>query len=253
MILYAHDLTRTKRIYIERAQAGAIYFCEGCGSKLAAKNQGKQRRHHFAHIHSEHTSDIQKFCISESLIREDNQMSEWHQAWQEKYPESQREVVIKGAGGFFRRADVCIEKQKKVIEFQHSKITKDVFQSRNAFYTALGYQVLWVFDFDSPAIEGKYSFLDPKKYDDFTKKMLNGARGAQIVYKFDIDLYQSMLGTWKPQGDKTVRIYFMFSDQYRNAQYRKISFVTGNLQKHYPMQFFAYFLSRKEFLKEIGL
>ena len=80
--------------------------------------------------------------------------------------------------------------------------------------------------------------------------MLNG---THAVFKFDRDLYLSLFGTWKPKDNKKIRIYFIFFDQYHNAQYRKISFVTGNFEQQHPMQFFTYILSKKEFLKEIGL
>ena len=44
------------------------------------------------------------------------------------------------------RADVLIESEKVVFEFQHSPLSPDEFEDRNSFYNSLGYKVIWVFD-----------------------------------------------------------------------------------------------------------
>ena len=85
-------------------------------------------------------------------------MSEWHRAWQEKFPEECREVVVE-KNGVKHRADVLIN--NTVIEFQHSPITNEEILERNNFYLSCGYPVVWVFD-ATDKIKNEYSHsIDP--------------------------------------------------------------------------------------------
>ena len=111
------------------------YYCPACLEQLILKS-GKTNMKHFAH---KSLKDCDEFI---------SDMSEWHIKWQEKFPIENREVVIKnkiGDNELIHRADVCIGNY--IIEFQHSKITKEEFNKRNNFYAQTGYKVIWIFDF----------------------------------------------------------------------------------------------------------
>lgn len=118
-----------KRIHISEAIKGQEYFCQECEEKLILK-KGNIRIKHFAHKPGSH-------CDSWG------EMTEWHLAWQEKFPEECREVVLT-KDGVKHKADILIN--NTVIEFQHSPISHEEFIARNNFYTADGRQLVWVFD-----------------------------------------------------------------------------------------------------------
>lgn len=100
-------------------------------------------------------------------------MSEWHLAMQEHFPEEQREVVVR-YNGQIHRADIL--KDDMVIEFQHSPIAIDELRERNSFYRAAGYKVAWVLDFSEQYGTGAiadvprnddalmYKWNNPKRY-----------------------------------------------------------------------------------------
>lgn len=121
------------RIHIEKANNDEQYFCPTCGEKLILR-RGNIRIHHFAHS-------------AKSICKDtwDYDMSYWHQNWQSKFPIECQEVV-KELNGEKHRADVLIEEAKTVIEFQHSNLSFEEFNERNAFYNKLGYKVIWIFD-----------------------------------------------------------------------------------------------------------
>jgi competence CoiA-like predicted nuclease len=60
-------------------------------------------------------------------------MTEWHKNWQKAFPIECNEVYLEN-NGEVHRADVLIEKRKVVIEFQHSPMSGEEFEKRNAFY-----------------------------------------------------------------------------------------------------------------------
>lgn len=245
MILFALDLGGN-RVYIENAKQGTVYRCEECGTKLIAKNQGTEKCHHYAHKSDAAQSVEQSQCIKRNDCRRENQMSEWHRSWQERYPENQREIVLKQNGKIFR-ADVVLKSSKTIIEFQHSKINDDDFHARNEFYTSLGYRVIWLFDFDE--LEGKYKYIYPDQYSSFIEKMV---RKNQSVYAMDVDTYLSIFGYWKPQDNKRIEVCFMQTHgQWKFYKY--ISLVTGNLDYDYPVHLFANNLEEQFFLSNIGL
>lgn len=70
-------------------------------------------------------------------------MSEWHYSMQNRFPEEQREIIVKYKGQT-HRADILYK--NKIIEFQHSPISIDELEERNNFYNAAGYCMAWVFD-----------------------------------------------------------------------------------------------------------
>ena len=245
MILFALDLTGN-RIYIENAHSGAVYLCEECGTRLMARNKGSERQHHFAHMTDEKNKGIQRDCKWRSDLRTENQMSEWHRSWQEAYPESQREGVFKKDDRVFR-ADVFRPEQREIIEFQHSRITSEDFHARNNFYNSLGYDVIWLFDFDN--LEGKYKYLHPDQYDDFIREFV---RNGQKVYAMDQNTYHSMFGVWKTQQSKNVHVCFMRTyKQRRYFSYIKV--VTGSFEYDMPMHLFVIEIREADFLSRIGI
>ncbi len=120
------------KVSISRAEKGKSYFCPICHEQLSVK-KGKIKILHFSHK------------PDSSCVEDWGDMSEWHLAWQEKFPEECREIVLE-KGDEVHRADVCIEEKKLVIEFQHSPISCEDFNRRNQFYTDCGYRLVWVFD-----------------------------------------------------------------------------------------------------------
>ena len=245
MILFALDLAGN-RIYIENAHSGTIYLCEECGTRLMAKNKGTERQHHFAHVPDEKDKGIQRDCKLRSDLRTENQMSEWHRSWQESYPESQREVVFKKDGRIFR-ADVFLPEKREVVEFQHSRITSEDFHARNNFYNSLGYNVIWLFDFD--ALDGRCQYIHPDQYDNFVKDFV---REGQKVYAMDQDTYLSIFGKWKTQQSPKVHVCFMRTyKQWRFYSY--IQVVTGSFEYDMPMHLFVIEIKESDFLSRIGI
>lgn len=118
-----------QRIHAIAAQKEQEYFCPICHRRVTPR-QGEINVWHFAH---------QNTCTDAWSY----DMSEWHRAWQARFPENQREVVVEH-NGESHRADIITGNY--VIEFQHSKISAGEFEERNVFYTSAGYKVIWVFD-----------------------------------------------------------------------------------------------------------
>lgn len=146
------------RVYIESTHVKYDYFCPECGEKLVLR-KGDIRRHHFAHHSHTNCTDTWHY-----------DMSAWHIAWQDRFPQEQQEI-IKNVDGNKHRADVLIEKAKIVLEFQHSALSAEEFVERNAFYNGLGYKVIWIFDvadvYEKGAIENIrsniYKWTRPKR------------------------------------------------------------------------------------------
>lgn len=68
------------------------------------------------------------------------QMTTWHSDWQHAFePDVEKDIGP-------HRADVLIEKTKKIIEFQHSIIRIDKIISRNNNCWSYGYEMFWVID-----------------------------------------------------------------------------------------------------------
>lgn len=72
--------------------------------------------------------------------------SKWHRDWEERLSAFCKiEYFLKNDHGQRRRADAFFEEGKTAIEVQHSFIAKD-FELRNAFYSGLGYNIVWLYD-----------------------------------------------------------------------------------------------------------
>ena len=121
------------RVTIEEAARGCEYFCPICGGRVIVKaKESEAVSEHFAHKNKVECDSWQ------------HDMSEWHRAWQNYFPEECQEVVVQ-SGGVKHIADVLINNDT-VIEFQHSPITAEEIAERNRFYTECGHKVVWVFD-----------------------------------------------------------------------------------------------------------
>ena len=97
------------RVYIDDSVVKNDYFCPCCGEKLVLK-KGNIRRPHYSHQANTECHDLWRY-----------DMSDWHYNWQNYFPKDCQEIV-KIFGDKKHRADVLIEKNKTVIEFQHSSL-----------------------------------------------------------------------------------------------------------------------------------
>ena len=68
-----------------------------------------------------------------------NQMTKWHLDWQESFDLKFREISIGN-----RRADICID--NIVVEFQYSRITKELVDNRLNNYKSHNKQLIWLID-----------------------------------------------------------------------------------------------------------
>lgn len=153
-------------------------FCPFCMQPVFSRHF-LDRIDHFAHYKEN------SFCG----YKLENDMSEWHIQWQERFPEDCREVILK-RNGKVHIADVLIG--NLVIEFQHSKISIDNFRDRNDFYNSLGYSVIWIFDImddyysdNITCFEGeRYNWNNPPK---LFREMSLKNENAVIYFQFDSD------------------------------------------------------------------
>lgn len=104
-------------------------LCPGCGNVVIAKC-GEINIHHWAH---QRKFDCDRWW---------EPMTQWHIDWQNKFPKSWREVIFRDEQtGEFHRADVHT-RNGLTIEFQHSALSLQELNSRNAFYK----KIIWVVD-----------------------------------------------------------------------------------------------------------
>jgi len=111
-----------------RAEKTLIGMCPCCNSKVIAKC-GNINAWHFAHING---SDCDSFSEGET---------EWHIQWKNKFPESNREVVMWDKEGklfspsYKHRADIFYN--NLVIELQNSPISTSEIYTRESFYNTV--------------------------------------------------------------------------------------------------------------------
>lgn len=136
------------RVSIYDTSVNEKYYCPLCNEELVLK-KGPIRRHHFAH-------KANGVC-SESKYSD---MCDWHINWQERFPKENIEIIKIDSNGKKHIADVLINNIE--IEFQHSFMPFEEFNSRNEFYSNLNYRVVWIFDgndvFDSGFNGGNFPF-----------------------------------------------------------------------------------------------
>lgn len=140
------------KVHIDSSSAKVEYHCPICDSKLV-RRMGEIKAHHFAHIKGMTCRDTWHY----------EEMCEWHSSWQNRFPKEYQEVV-KQHNNRRHRADILIENNKLVIEFQHSKLSIDEFRDRNSFYKSLGYKVIWIFDRIDDSFEEKLYLQYNNKY-----------------------------------------------------------------------------------------
>ena len=160
------DLART------RSHPGERSACPCCYGLLIAKC-GSINIWHWAH---------------ESLIDCDHWsegLSPWHLAWQSKVKESCREIVIGE-----HRADIQL-RTGRVIELQHSSISSEDIQEREAFYDSM----TWIFDAldfqDNLTLKEKISRTSGNRYVTFRWKRPRKSILSCTCFPLYFDL-----GTW---------------------------------------------------------
>ena len=165
-----------KRVCIEDAIKDENYYCPICGGELIQK-KGEINVFHFAHK-----------LLSEECDNWSNDMSFWHNEWQNLFPMENREVIV-NFQNIKHIADVLIN--DTVIEFQHSPISSGEFWKRNNFYKKAGKKVVWVFDMQNEFDDGRIDYLN----DDTS-------------YKFKWKYPVKFLDNYNPKKDKDITIYF---------------------------------------------
>lgn len=176
------------KISAENASKGKEYFCPICNGKLCLKD-GSENAKHFAHLSLQ---DCDDFTYD---------MSEWHRAWQEKFPLKNREVVIEH-NGEKHRADVLA--YGYVVEFQHSPISREEFNRRNDFYIKAGKKVVWVFDviyeFKNKRLEYNPDVEDQGSGDDY---------GGVYKWSYSKKCFKDFV----PQEQKNIILFFQKNEQ----------------------------------------
>lgn len=124
-----------------RASKGAIGHCPDCNAQMVPKC-GRIMIPHWAH---KTVKDCDVWSEGET---------EWHREWKSHFPPEHVEVGIE-RDGKRHRADVHLPEavgQIRTIEFQHSSISQDEIEAREAFYGVQ--EMVWVFD-AKKAYEGR--------------------------------------------------------------------------------------------------
>lgn len=177
--------SENRRIHATAADKTQEYFCPICHGRVIPR-QGEINAWHFAH---------QNTCTDAWSY----DMSEWHRAWQERFPEEQREVVVE-YNGEKHRADILTGNY--VIEFQYSKISAGEFEERNAFYTSAGYKVIWVFN----EVEARQ-----------TERISDGDTSDEYIWKWPNRSISSVI----PQESKDVVIIFQLAEADDEINWRR--------------------------------
>jgi len=115
------EYLNNERIQTSVKKGKTFLVCENHNELI--KYESETRKNHFKHKHCKHDAD--------------NPMTEWHKEWQECFPNT--EIKIGN-----RRADAVVD--KRVLEFQHSKISQEDIKARNDNYRKQGYKIFWIID-----------------------------------------------------------------------------------------------------------
>lgn len=146
---FANPLGSTDNTVRIKPTKGAHALCPVCRQEVIARC-GTKRIWHWAH---------QKDCQCSDQWWENE--TEWHRRWKEEFPEDWREVLLQDeTSGEIHRADVKLQNSGLVLEFQHSAIDPQEFQSRVDFYR----NMVWIAD------------ARPSQFKRFMK-WLNGGKG----------------------------------------------------------------------------
>ena len=210
---------------------GEEYFCPTCGKPLIikAKDPDAAVRPYFSHRPNTHCTDNWKY-----------DMSEWHRAWQEKFPKQCREIVLEN-NGIKHRADVLIN--NIVIEFQHSSISHEEILERNNFYRSLGYNVVWVFDATSP-----------------TYKIKNKAKNNDCIdpmkCKEDDLCWNRAKSQFKPIFQKGISVYIQYKTTVSTQQKEEVDillFLTELTPKDFKFLRLNAYILQENFLQQYGV
>lgn len=194
-----------QRIHATDAEKECEYFCPICGGGVIPR-QGEVNAWHFAH---------QSSCVDDWKY----DMSEWHRAWQERFPKDAREIVVEYKGEC-HRADILIGRY--VIEFQHSPISAGKFEERNSFYTKAGYKVIWVFD-ETDAFENEYISGSADDNNKFIWKWSNRVLSS-VVPQHSTDIAIILQLTEEDDDDNCdwlVKVEWAITDDDGYADYRR--------------------------------
>ena len=223
-MLFALD-KEGKRIHINNAKKEE-YFCPCCNGKMILK-LGNIRTHHFSHPSNNVCKDSWHY-----------DMTEWHYNWQNYFPKETQEIV-KVLNGEKHRADVLLEDDKIVIEFQHSNLSSEEFNARNEFYNKLGYKVIWIFDVEEQYLDEKienyngnlWSWKNPKKtFDLFNYNNKN----VELYLQISNEENELVKVTWCTDGNTNVHV----ESRDENNFISKISYVVNDERKYINMQTF---------------
>lgn len=119
-IRYAYNKAM-KRVCIKNAARDEVHYCPNCNEELIQRH-GLTNEHCFAH--KKGTECDAWGC-----------MGEWHNAWQDSFPEDCREIYL-STKEEKHRADVYIN--NVILEFQDSPISNEELHKRINFYTKKG-------------------------------------------------------------------------------------------------------------------
>lgn len=194
---YALD-KENKRVSILQANIDEKYCCPICHKDVLQK-RGEIKAFHFAH-----------FPASPCIDHWHYDMSLWHSSWQNRFKEDEQEV-IKTFENKTHRADVLLENEKTVIEFQHSEISKKEYEDRNHFYNQLGYKVIWVFDMQEEYEKQSIGLLDSKRSDE------------KYYYHYPKKIFASF-----DYKDKGVQLFFHIKGEDENIWLLKIIWCAPN-------------------------
>lgn len=151
---FANPLGSTDNTVRIEPTKGAHALCPVCRQEVIARC-GTTRRWHWAH---------QKNCQCSDQWWENE--TEWHRRWKEEFPEDWREVVLQDdSTGEIHRADVKLQNSGLVLEFQHSAIDPQEFQSRVNFYR----NMVWVAD------------ARPSQFKRFMKRLIGGEGHFDLI------------------------------------------------------------------------
>lgn len=190
-------LDKNNRVtYVDDTVPGHEYFCPVCKRKLIVK-RGDIRRHCFAHSSGESCSDSWEKSYD---------ISEWHRDWQNKFPIENREVVV-GFGNIKHRADVLVG--RTVIEFQHSYITKELYDNRTVFYKEYDFKVIWLFDLSEEYADGKIDYSQENGYITFKWKDHRNIFKNTVIINDNVELYVQIN---KSEQESILRICDIYND-----------------------------------------
>lgn len=174
-------------------------FCPGCGNEVIPKC-GKVVMWHWAH-------KIKSNCVYEPE-------TQWHLRWKKLAIDHGLDIEVKYVADEVYVADAVDEKNKRVIEFQHSSINVRDIIDRCEFYERLGYKIDWVFDYKDKDLHfnGSYYQLGRKNntlLSLFNGHMRNENYGCPLYGDIYLDFDEEILKVHKyryHKGDKSPTI-----------------------------------------------